>query len=309
MANHYGTLKKEELIVIVKELEEELRYRSKEADELKESFLTNVSHEIRTPMNAIIGFSGLLKDKLVAEEEKDMFINGIIESSQKLMNTIDNIVQAARIESNQIKIKKVPCLVQDMMNGLCDSYENIKGNIGKGHISIKLAPPINKEISILTDAILLKQVLSNLIDNALKFTENGHVEVGYELLGDTHIHFYVKDTGIGIPDSKFKMIFEKFRQVEGHLTKKYSGLGVGLFNSYRLIRLLGGDMGVKSSIGIGSKFFFKLPVNLNLEKETPKEKSLEIENLNLNRILKPKTNGSKISKEKISVKNLKSNRA
>ncbi len=309
MANHYGTLKKEELIVIVKELEEELRYRSKEADELKESFLTNISHEIRTPMNAIIGFSGLLKDKLVAEEERDMFINGIIESSQKLMNTIDNIVQAARIESNQIKIKKVPCLVQDMMNGLCDSYENIKGNIGKGHISIKLVTPINKEISILTDAILLKQVLSNLIDNALKFTENGHVEVGYELIGDTHIHFYVKDTGIGIPDSKFKMIFEKFRQVEGHLTKKYSGLGVGLFNSYRLIRLLGGDMGVKSSIGIGSKFFFKLPVNLSLEKETPKEKSLEIENLNLNRILKPKTNGTKISKEKISVKNLKSNRA
>lgn len=262
MAKNYDQMSKEELVKKINKLKKELRERTKEAEELKDSFLTNISHEIRTPMNAIIGFSGLLKDKLIEADEKDLFLDSIIESSQKLLNTIENIVQTARIETNQIKIKKVPCLLNNMLENLKYSYDNLKGNLGKGHIALKLTLDSSKEISVLTDAIILKQVLSNLIDNAFKFTENGHVEFGYEIINKEYLHFYINDTGIGIADSKFKMIFEKFRQVEGHLTKKYAGLGVGLFNSYKLIRLLGGEMGVKSSIGIGSKFFFKIPLKL-----------------------------------------------
>lgn len=285
MANNYDQLSKEELKKEIKLLKKELRIRGKEAEELKDSFLTNISHEIRTPMNAIIGFSGLLKDNLIEEEEKDLFINGIIESSQKLLNTIDNIVQTARIETNQITIKKVPCLLNNMLENLKDSYDNLKGNIGKGHIALKLTINSSNEISVLTDAIILKQVLSNLIDNAFKFTENGHVEFGYDLVNNEYIHFYIKDTGIGIADSKFKMIFEKFRQVEGHLTKKYAGLGIGLFNSYKLIRLLGGEMGVKSSIGIGSKFFFKIPLKLAKIDQVGLNTKLELTQMKADRVL------------------------
>lgn len=285
MANNYDQLSKEELKKEIKLLKKELRIRGKEAEELKDSFLTNISHEIRTPMNAIIGFSGLLKDNMIEEEEKELFIDGIIESSQKLLNTIDNIVQTARIETNQIKIKKVPCLLNNMLENLKDSYDNLKGNIGKGHIALKLTKHSSNEIIIITDAIILKQVLSNLIDNAFKFTENGHVEFGYELVNNKYLHFYIKDTGIGIEDSKFKIIFEKFRQVEGHLTKKYAGLGIGLFNSYKLIRLLDGEMGVKSSIGIGSKFFFRIPLKLAKIDQADLNARSEFADIKIDRIL------------------------
>ena len=247
---------KEELI----KLKEEHRVQTTEIECLKESFLTNISHEIRTPMNAIIGFSGLLRDQLI-EKDKDLFVDCIIESGQKLLKTIDSIVQTSRIEANQIKIKNSHFSLNLLLEELNNSFKIKKTDLEKKHIALKLTIGSEEEINLLSDPIVLKQAIFNLLDNALKFTECGHIEFGYELIENEHIQFFIKDTGIGIPESDFNVIFEKFRQLEGHLTKKYAGLGVGLFNSFKLIGLLGGELNIKSTIGIGSKFSFNIPIN------------------------------------------------
>lgn len=284
MTKNYDRLSKIELKEELIKLKEELRIQIKETDILKESFLTNISHEIRTPMNAIIGFSGLLRDNLNEEDEKDLFVNCIIESSQKLLQTVDSIVQTSRIETNQIIIKNVHCPVNSTLEELKNTYNLRKANFGKSHIALKLTLDSLDEISLVTDPMVLKQALSNLLDNAFKFTENGHIEFGYELTNNEYINFFIKDTGIGIPETDFNVIFEKFRQLEGHLTKKYAGLGVGLFNSFRLIRLLGGNLDVKSSIGIGSKFFFKIPLKTAITTQTD-ENNDDLELIKTDRVL------------------------
>ena len=248
-----------ELLKKLKHTEEKLLESTNEADKLKSLFLANISHEIRTPMNAILGFSGLLREKKLSEEDKNSFIDGITESSHKLLSTIDSIIQTAKIESKELSLKEEACDIDYLMSELFSSYNKNKGNIGKGHIELRIKKEANGNPWMLTDNSKLKQILSNLIDNALQFTESGYIVFGYEFTNKSTIQFFVKDTGIGIPTDKYNTIFETFNQVETQYNRKQTGLGVGLSISNNFAQQLGGTMGVRSNINRGSEFYISLP--------------------------------------------------
>lgn len=248
-----------ELLKRLKHTEKLLKDCSGETERLKTIFLANISHEIRTPMNAILGFSGLLKDANLSDEDKNSFIEGIAESSQKLLNTIESIIETAKIESKEISLNEDICDINHLMNDLFISYNKNKRNIEKGHIELRLKKEANGNPLMLTDTSKLKQILSNLIDNALKFTENGYIEFGYEFPDKDSIQFFVKDTGIGIPTDNYNVIFDKFSQVQTLNSKKHNGLGVGLNISNNFVQQLGGNMGVRSRLNNGSEFYFSLP--------------------------------------------------
>lgn len=267
-----------ELLKRLKHTERQLKECAGETERLKTIFLANVSHEIRTPMNAILGFSGLLKDSSLNDEDRNSFIEGITESSQKLLNTIESIIQTAKIESKEVSLRNEACNINQLMIDLFDSYNNSKGNIGKGHIELRFKKEANGNPFMQIDISKLKQILSNLIDNALKFTENGHIEFGYEFLNNKTIQFFVKDTGIGIPTDNYNIIFDKFSQIETTHSKIHDGLGVGLNISNNFVQQMGGAMGVRSRLKNGSEFYFSLPFiaaktpNTELI-EDPKEKN------------------------------------
>ncbi len=259
MDDKYKNLSTEELIKRLKHTEKKLVESSNESERLKSLFLANISHEIRTPMNAILGFSGLLKNENISEEEKQLFIDGITDSTNKLLHIIDNILETAKIESKEITIKEEACNIDELLQQLFCSYNKHKGNIGKGHIELRFRKEANGHPVFLTDISKLNQILSNLIDNALKFTNHGHIEFGYEFIDDNNILFFVKDTGIGIPIDKYNDIFEKFNQVNSTYSMKNTGLGVGLSISNFFVQQLGGSMGLRSIVNKGTEFYFSLP--------------------------------------------------
>ncbi len=299
MKEEYENLNYAELIERLKQTKKELMECSGETEKLKSLLLENISHEIRTPMNAILGFSGLLRDTNLSEEDKNTFIEGITESSHKLLNIIDNIIQTAKIESKEISLREEACDINHLMSELFNSYNKNKGNIGKGHIELRLRKEANGSPWMVSDISKLSQILSNLIDNALKFTESGYVEFGYEFLNKKTIQFFVKDTGIGIPTDKYNAIFEKFNQVGTLYSKKHTGLGVGLSISNNFVQQLGGEMGVRSTLNNGSEFYFCLPYisaeNLSTTNPTSKNSSLPLQWLNQT-LKKPKN-----SKENIEI--------
>jgi len=289
-----------ELLKRLKHTEKKLKESSGEAERLKTIFLANISHEIRTPMNAILGFSGLLKDSNLSEEDKNSFIASISESCNNLLNTLDGIIQTAKIESKEISLKEEACDIHYLMNDLFASYNKYKKEIGKGHIEFRLKKEANGNPIMLTDISKLKQILSNLIDNALKFTESGYIEFGFELLDKDTIQFFVKDTGIGIPADNYNIIFDKFSQVKTHNSIKHNGLGVGLNISNNFVQQMGGNMGVRSRLSNGSEFYFSLP--FIVAKKTPRKTNLDDNESDqsvhwFNEILK----NSKDSKKKIEV--------
>lgn len=259
MKDERSNLNYNQLLKRLKQTEKQLKECSGETERLKNIFLANISHEIRTPMNAILGFSGLLRDADVSDEDKKLFIDGITESCQILLNTIESIIQTAKIESKEVSLEKEECDINHLMNDLFTSYNKNKGNIGKEHIEFRLKIESNGNPLIITDISKLKQILSNLIDNALKFTERGYIEFGYEFLNKDSIQFSVKDTGIGIPPDNYNIIFEKFSQIKTLNSKKHNGLGVGLNISNNFVQQMGGKMGVRSRLNNGSEFYFSLP--------------------------------------------------
>ncbi len=242
----------------LEEMKRELLIKSEEVELLKTSFLSNISHEIRTPMNAIIGFSSLLKYPDLNEEEKENYIEYINLSSNELLMIIDNIIQTANIESHNVYINRRECCVDDIFD---DLYRLYKNKNGRHNVDLILKIRNNeKKLKLITDSGKLKYALSNLIDNALKFTSDGFVEFGYTKNNNKTLKFFVKDTGIGIPENKLDVIFNKFIQIENTNTRKYSGLGVGLTISSSFIDLLGGKITVESTFGKGSVFYFTLPL-------------------------------------------------
>lgn len=262
--NNYDELRAEELVEQIRVLDKTLRIKEQEVERLKTSFLSNISHEIRTPMNAIIGFSGLLKDISLTSEEKDFYIDGISSSGLQLLDTIENIIEASKIESNQILLTNELCSVNELLKELYEYYSDSKIINGKKHITIKLAINENENRSIISDAGILKKAFTNLINNSLKFTEKGSIEFGYTEIRNGMIQFFVADTGIGIPKNADKIIFEKFRQVDEKTTKKYHGLGIGLAISKKFINLLGGNINIVSIQGVGTKVYFSIPTKPEL---------------------------------------------
>ena len=230
--------------------------KAEEADRLKSSFLANMSHEIRTPMNGIIGFLNILKRYDLPKEKFDEYYNIIQSNAQRLLKLINDILDISKLESKQLKIDKDPCHLNDLMRELHVFYEEtIMQDSTK-----KLALVLNDSgsipgLTINVDSYRLRQILTNLIDNAIKFTDLGFVEFGYRLDG-AYILFHVTDTGIGMDDEHLNVIFERFRQADDSIAPNYGGTGLGLAISTELTRLMGGKIWVESEQGTGTTFYF-----------------------------------------------------
>ncbi|MBN2524423.1 MAG: response regulator [Bacteroidales bacterium] len=230
--------------------------KAKESDQLKSAFLANMSHEIRTPMNAIIGFSNLIRDEVVSRRERDEFIDIIHKNCESLLVIIDDILDLSKIEADQITIEKQVFNVGEMLDELANYYElkadekvKIVYDAGKG----------DSHVNINHDKIRIKQVLQNLLDNALKFTEKGYVKFGFRKEPDT-ITFFVEDTGIGINPSEHKNVFVPFTKIEQPDTKYYKGTGLGLAICKRIATLMDGNIEFESVPQKGSIFRFIIPV-------------------------------------------------
>ncbi len=215
-----------------------------------------MSHEVRTPLNSIIGFSELLADPYFEEEQKNEFIQSIIMSGNNLLTIISDIMDISKMESGEITIRKKQINAQKFISGIKEQFTFLAE---AKNLELKLTLPDNNEETILiTDSERLSQIFNNLIGNALKFTSQGQIEIGYHNRG-TMTEFYVRDTGIGIPQEYQDKIFERFRQVEDSKTRSYGGNGLGLAITKNLVGLMGGKIRLESEPGKGSTFYFTMP--------------------------------------------------
>ncbi len=232
--------------------------KAEESDKLKTAFLQNMSHEIRTPMNGILGFAELLKNPKLPETKQQEFIRIIEKSGQRMLNIISDIVNISKIETGQIELN----LQETNVNGLLQHLHTFfSPEAERKGLSLTFKPGLSDELcKIETDDLKLTQVLSNLINNALKFTKSGTIDFGYQQKGQV-LEFYVQDTGIGIAPENQDIIFERFRQVDMADARKYEGAGLGLSISKAFVEKLGGTIWVKSELDKGSTFFFNIPYN------------------------------------------------
>ncbi len=236
------------------------KIKAEEGDRLKSSFLANLSHEIRTPMNAINGFTELLLNTDISESEKLEYLNVIEKSGKNLVGIIDDLIEMSKIDSNQLTPNLTVVNLESCINEL---YETVKITIKNKDIDFKLIKPKTPaQFNIITDDIKLKQVIINLLTNALKFTEKGSVTFGFEIDEEKElINFTVKDTGLGIDEDNHKNIFDRFKRVDSDISIKVGGLGLGLAITKAYIDLLGGTISLDSKVGEGSTFYFSIPLN------------------------------------------------
>jgi PAS domain S-box-containing protein len=244
--------------------------KAEESDRLKTAFLHNVSHEIRTPMNAIIGFSALLNEPDTTEEERHQFIDIIFQSGSQLLSIINDIVDIANIESGQVKLNIKEMNLNSSLRSLDEQF-SYKEKPDLISINLDTGLPDDKAL-IVTDGTKLIQILSNLINNATKFTKEGRIDFGYNLKNG-NLEFYVKDTGIGIPAEHHEKIFERFFQVDNLISRKFGGTGLGLSICKAYVELLGGKIWVSSNPGEGTDFRFTIPYSYPLK---PKGKKSSI---------------------------------
>jgi signal transduction histidine kinase len=229
--------------------------KAEESDRLKTAFLQNVSHEIRTPMNAIIGFSTLLNDPALTQTECNQYAKVILQSGSQLLSIINDIVDIANIETGQMVLKIRPVNVNSILKSLNDQYSVKERSEG---VTLKLMLPNQNVNHILTDGAKLIQIISNLLNNAIKFTSSGNIDFGYDEK-DGFLEFFVTDTGIGIPEEHLDKIFDRFYQVNGASSRQYGGTGLGLSICKANVELLGGGIQLSSKEGKGTSFRFTIP--------------------------------------------------
>ena len=257
-----------------KRAEEELlkaKAKAEESDSLKTAFLQNISHEIRTPMNAIAGFAGMLDKPELSEEKRRGFISIIQNSSNQLLSVVADILAISSLETKQEKVNVSAVCISSIIDELLSIF---MPQVVSQKVSLlaKQGLPV-KESEIYTDKTKLTQILSNLIANALKFTHEGFIEFGYELKvekgGASILEFFVKDSGIGIRPELQEKIFDRFRQADLSISKKYGGAGLGLSISKGFVELLGGEIRVNSEPEKGSAFYFTIPYKQVMEIDKP----------------------------------------
>lgn len=241
----------QELMVMNEQLRAETK-KAKESVRLKSEFLANMSHEIRTPLTAISGAAHLLDKSSLSSEQKKL-CRMIRQSEEHLLQLIDDILDLARIEAGEVRLEEKEFSLKETLEELIPGFK--LGAKEKG-LKLDLVYPDSLPSKIVSDKGKLVQILSNLISNALKFTEKGKVEVRLEGLTDSKIQVFIKDTGIGILKEKLPTIFNKFYQVDGTLRRKYKGTGLGLTIVKGLVDFLGGEIEVKSELKKGSTFSF-----------------------------------------------------
>jgi len=249
--------------------------RAEENDRLKTAFLNNLSHEIRTPLNGIVGFSELINDPAIDEKERARFGAIVKQNSDRLLAIITDIISIATIEAGQEKLRVSEADVNNMMNDLCQHYRMVLNN-GQVEINFHTALSV-EEAQVLIDGTKLAQVISNLVDNAIKFTEKGSIKVECSRQFDW-LHFSVQDTGIGIPEEYQQVIFERFRQVDNDKEVVYRGNGLGLAISKAYIELMGGVIGVRSEPSKGSCFYFSIPYRPAVAEAPVKEHPMTLKN-------------------------------
>jgi PAS domain S-box-containing protein len=238
--------------------------KAEEGDKLKTAFLQNISHEIRTPMNAIIGFARLLDNPNLIEEKRKNFTSIIINSTNQLLSIVNDILTISYLETKQEKLNLEIVCINDIIDELLTIF-NLQAN-KKGISLIAKKQQKDKDATINTDKTKLTQVLTNLTANALKFTHQGYIEIGYNIKKNNkpiELEFYVKDTGIGINEDLQEIIFERFRQGDASINPTYGGTGLGLSISKGFVDLLGGKIWVKSQQDKGSTFFFTIPYQVD----------------------------------------------
>lgn len=230
----------------------EAKEEAEKSDRMKTTFLSNMSHEIRTPLNGIIGFSELLMGEVMDPEQKECI--GIInKSAHRLLYTINDVMDVAKIEAGKVNILKEKFNLVPIVEDVWQFFHKQTTNI-----EIKLSKPDVREYMIENDKLKLQQVLINLVNNAIKFTPSGYVEIGFRAEADG-VLIFVKDTGIGISEEHHSRIFERFTQVEEGSSRVYGGTGLGLSIVKEFTRLMGGKIWLESSPGEGSIFYLKFP--------------------------------------------------
>lgn len=230
--------------------------KAEKSDRLKTEFLNNMSHEIRTPMNGIIGFSGLLDNPDLSFEKRRHYTNIIQNSSHQLLRVIDDILEISNLETKQEKLNETQFCLNEFLMELFSIFK-LKFKENKINFNIKNELSDN-ESHIITDRTKLNKILSNLLENAFRYTSSGSIEMGYNII-QNNLVLYVKDTGIGISPENHDIIFERFSQEEKEISHKYGGLGLGLSISKENATLLGGDITLESEKGRGSTFYVTIP--------------------------------------------------
>ncbi len=264
---HYMAIKED--ITEKKKVQTELRRakeKAEESDRLKSSFLANMSHEIRTPLNAILGFTSLIRDYKLEPEKSEKFLDLIQINSKQLLNIINDILLISKLQINEIKLTPSTFPLHDFFHNLFNTFQQ------EIHVqdtkNLKLILDISdSEIMIKADKNKLATVFSKLIRNAIKFTQEGTITIGYILQEKDKPVFFVKDTGIGVSKEKQQIIFQKFRQADDTKTRKYGGTGLGLSIAKALIDLMKGKIWIESKEGEGAHFYFSLPINILNKKE------------------------------------------
>jgi PAS domain S-box-containing protein len=237
----------------------EEKQRAEESNNLKTIFLSNIAHETRTPANMICGLAQMMQQG-ISKEKHPEYLAQIYSNCKKLLDIIDDIVELSKIESGQIKIRHEICSINNIVEEAFASLTDAIADTGKPIKALRSQPIDEYQSLIYTDNQYVSQVCRKLVSNAVTFTQKGEIEIGAQIDGGK-IRFYVRDTGIGIPQNRLSTIFERFRQGDEGARRQYGGNGLGLAISNELVCCMGGSMHVESEEGKGSTFSFTIPYN------------------------------------------------